>query len=536
MKKGYIKVLPALLCGCMAMACSDMNDLHDKYLQEGEMIYLARFDSISLHPGKERLMVEYWYSDPKAKKCLVTWNMGQDSKEIDMSMSNGETPNVFYIDDLPETTISFDFTAYTEDLQYYSLTSNYTVSVYGDKYTNTLMNATAITGDASFNPLTDEVTFHWTSNYENVVGYLIRYTDRDGKDQEVRVEPNSKKEVVLPNFPEGGTLTYATIYRPQEDAIDEFTTAFSEPFETAGEETWKLIANMSLPQEASAWGWEDVNAFTNQFKFEYTDHGDNNNKGFVGSDTNHNNPHVEIVNDAARGHNVLKLNIHAEGNEDGTVKVLDNVQSSDRQVNMIGSLTGEGNHEACGNYGEHHILHWFMKIPADFKAYKERHYLFQIKAKEDTGGRKGNAVLAINAYADDANGKNSRIEIKHNGDTKDTGNNATLIGNLNLDDFRDEWVEVTFDIVYSHQGELKIKMVRVSDGKVIADYSKTGIDLWRTSCIDMRYNFGFYRYFGSDYKNKKIFPTIGLKSESLYLDNIRIFEQNSNNDNPVVID
>lgn len=201
-----------------------MNDLHDPYLKEGEITYLAKLDSISLHPGRERMMVEYWNHEPKAKKCIIKWDLGESMKEVDIAMSEGDAPNVFFIDELKETTISFDFAVYTEDKQYYSLVSNATATIYGDKYRATLMNASI--ASHSYDPESRELTFHWSSNYENVVGYQIKYKDVNDKEQTIRVEVNAEKEAVLPDFPESGSLEYATIYLPTENAIDEFATDY----------------------------------------------------------------------------------------------------------------------------------------------------------------------------------------------------------------------------------------------------------------------------------------------------------------------
>lgn len=220
------------LCGLIAWSCSDMNSLHDPYLQGGETTYLTKFDSISLHPGRGRVMVEYWTHDPKGKKCLVEWDLGQSSKVVDISMTDGDTPNTFILDDLNETTISFDFTACSEDLQYRSLKYSSTVTVYGDRYESTLMNATVTS--PSYDAGTQEFTFKWSSNYQNVVGYMIRYQTNTGEMRELREEVTDTRKVVLSDFPQNGSFEYATVYKPSEGAIDEFMTPY-EKYDPAAE-------------------------------------------------------------------------------------------------------------------------------------------------------------------------------------------------------------------------------------------------------------------------------------------------------------
>lgn len=540
MKKWYIKMLMFVCLGAAIIACSDMNDLHDKYLQQGETIYLAKFDSIKIFSGRYRVRVDYWVTDPKASKCQISWNMGADSKIVDITNTTGEVPNSFYIDDLEETTFSFDFNTCTADLEYPSLKTSISATVYGDKYVSTLLNTSV--RSYSFNPINQSLTLHWTSNYEGTIAYIIKYTDVYGEEREIREDANLDKVAVLPDFPELGSFTYATVYLPAEGAIDEFVLPFTEPFSTAaeGEKPWALTANMTVPQEAAAWTtWQDADAYMKQFKYDYVEHPEGNNISKNSPDDI--GSHIEFVDDAARGKYVFKLTAHAEANEDGSIKCLDDAMNAgsnqDRQVNMFSPQTGAGNHEVCGNYGETVIYDWYMKIPADFKPINERCHLFYFVPKEDGGERRGNPVIALNAYADDKNGKNACFQIIHNGNFKVNGENAKLVDKLNMDDFRNEWVHITVEVLYSYQGTLKVKMERVSDGKVIVDYSKTNVELWRENCIDMRAYFGIRRWFKGKIKDtfKGKFPTSGIETVSVYLDDIRIFEKNQNNDNPTSV-
>lgn len=540
MKKWYIKMLMFVLSGVTVVACSDMNDLHDQYLQQGETIYSAKFDSIKIFSGRYRVRVDYWVTDPKVAKCQISWNMGKESKVVDITNTTGETPNSFFIEDLEETTISFDFNTCTADLEYPSLKTNVSATVYGDKYVSTLLNTNV--SSYSFSPIEQALTLYWTSNYEGAVAYILKYTDVNDEEREIRAEVNKEKKAVLPDFPEFGSFTYATVYLPAEGAIDEFVIPFSEPFNTAaeGEKPWVLTANMTVPQEAAAWTtWQDADTYMKQFKYDYVEHpeGDNaskNSPGDIGT-------HIEFVNDAARGKYVYKLTAHAEANEDGSIKCLDDAMKAgnneDRQVNQFSPQTGTGNHDVCGNYGETVIYDWYMKIPADFKPINERCHLFYLIPKEDGGERKGNPVIALNANGDDKDGKNACFQIIHNGNFKANGNNAKLVDKLNMDDFRNEWIHVTVEVLYSYQGTLKVKMERVSDGKVIVNETKTNVELWRENCIDMRAYFGIRRWFKGKIKDnfKGMFPTSGIETVSVYLDDIRIFEKNQNNDSPVAV-
>lgn len=527
MKNWYIKTWIFILLGVAVVACSNMNDLHDKYLQEGETIYLAKFDSVKLYPGRYRVRIDYWMTDPKAKKCVVEWNMGAESRTLDITNTTGETPHSFYIEELDETTISFDFTTYTEDMEYPSLKTHATTTIYGDRYVSTLLNTNVSSYDYSL--ATQSLTLYWNSNYEGVAAYLIRYTDVNGDEQEIRVDVNTEKKAILPHFPEFGSFTYASVYLPVEGAIDEFTTPYSEPFSTAkeGDEPWKLTGTLTLSAEtaSSLKGWQAVDTYMKKYDFEYTEHPNNGNGKDHNDDT-----HIEVVEDNALGQWVFKFNVHASADADGNIAVLDGDRGSlnDRMRNEMKSRTGDGRYHMNGNWEEWQRLEWKFKIPKGFRPTKSFTHIHQLKAQE---GNNGSPLITITPRASDTNGKNSRIQVIHTGDNSGSSK-GTIIDNLPLSDFEDEWIQVTTEMFYSHAGSFYIRMERISDGKVLVEKQFTDIDLWRKGATNIRNKFGIYRSYGgkleADFKGK--FPTSGIKDESLYLADFKIYEKKTNPD------
>ena len=221
MKRIVYNVLLIVSLLMVLPACSKMNDLHDKYLKEGEKIYLAKMDSLALHTGRHRVLVEYWISDPKAKKCQVEWDLGEKSAVFDVEKTNGkENPGSFIIENLDETTVSFDFTLLTEQMEYPSLKTSAAVTVYGDRYVSTLMGPTI----KSIAYANEKITLTLTSHYENVVGYLFNYPSVTGGTATKRADISSLT-VVLEGAAPSGTVEYAAIYMPAEDSIDEYVTS-----------------------------------------------------------------------------------------------------------------------------------------------------------------------------------------------------------------------------------------------------------------------------------------------------------------------
>ena len=519
MKKWYTKALMSILFGSAIAACSDMNDLHDKYLEGGETIYLAKFDSVSLHPGRERLMIEYWLSDPKAKKCEIKWNLGESSTVVDISQSEGDTPNVLYLSELKEGSTSFDFVVYTEDMKYPSLKMNYTTTIYGDKYQSTLMNATAVSPE--YNMPDKEFVFKWSSNYEGVVAYKLKYVTRTGETKNLRLEPTDEKTVVLADFPEDGSFEYSTVYCPTTLTIDEFETpTHTRTFDIGGDAAYELKASMQANASLGS-DWSVINDYMKSLGWEYTEHPNNaDGKDHEGVS------HCKVVNDKTLGQYVFQFDIHAKAKSDKTIDILDGDRGEliDRQRNEMKTQTKADCYHMNGNWDEWQTLEWKFKIPKGFRPTKDFTHIHQLKAQE---GNNGSPIITITPRADDAKSKNARIQVIHTGESSSRG---TIIDNLPIKDFEDQWIQVTTKMHYTHNGYFYIKMVRISDGKVLVDKAFYDMDMWRKDAINIRSKFGIYRSFGTTIDSKKTFPTNGIKDEKLYLGDFKIYEKKTNTD------
>ena len=53
------------------VSCSDMNDLHQPYLEQGEHIYAAKVDAVVVRPGNERIQLDLFYTAQRIKECYL---------------------------------------------------------------------------------------------------------------------------------------------------------------------------------------------------------------------------------------------------------------------------------------------------------------------------------------------------------------------------------------------------------------------------------------------------------------------------------
>lgn len=216
-------------------ACSDMNDSMDPYLSKGEIIYLAKSDSVKLFAGKERFLLRFWLSDPRATDMYVYWNQKSDSLIIPLPENRNFADSLdIYIG--KEERISEG--GYTLQLVTYdkykntSIPDEYNVSVYGKLFENTLIVRQA----KSAQYISGNVKIEWGGSYNaKEYGVKLFYISKEGKKTEELYTTEALKKglcnedgleevLVLSDIDVSQPLVYTTVYLPEPTAIDTFYT------------------------------------------------------------------------------------------------------------------------------------------------------------------------------------------------------------------------------------------------------------------------------------------------------------------------
>lgn len=205
-------------------ACSDMNDLHDKYLKEGETLYIGKVDSARLFPGNERMLVRYWITDIRAKELQVFWSGKTAALTLTIPDHQPEEPVEFMIDPIVEGDHELLF--FTNDKERNSSVKFEALqSVYGAVYKSTLTNRpvqeTLLAGN--------KLSVLWSGSLsDQETGLNIAYATSAGKDEFLTLKPEALAgPVVLENVDLSKGVRYQTLYLPQPEAIDTFATEMS---------------------------------------------------------------------------------------------------------------------------------------------------------------------------------------------------------------------------------------------------------------------------------------------------------------------
>jgi hypothetical protein len=217
--KNSTVILCTLLCGITS--CGDITDNYRKYFEGGEIIYPAKADSIQVHPGKNRIELQWLVmSDPSISSAIVYWNNRRDSKTVSISRTSRVDTVKVMLDNMEEQTCTFQICS-MDGAGNRSVSAEVIGTVYGDKFRGTLLNRAIqridVTGEGDMNIL-------WGTAETGNVGQAVVYIDREGNTKTLHADVSDANSLLeKPDFSKGFSL--ATIFKPDSAAIDTFMAA-----------------------------------------------------------------------------------------------------------------------------------------------------------------------------------------------------------------------------------------------------------------------------------------------------------------------
>ncbi len=209
----------SILLYLMLQSCSKMNDLHDQYLEEGEVIYAAKVDSVEAVPGKNRILLNSLIQSQRIETVRIFWNDYADSAGVQVSNQTGIFPKL--LEDLEEKSYIFQLVS-IDKFGNESLPFEVDGTVYGDNFQSSLSNrvmtkATVVNG---------EMTIDWSGAVDYGIFCTLAYQNQEGE-QVTKEVPVSEPETILTDW--GSDLTYNTAFVPEAGAIDTFYTDYKTP-------------------------------------------------------------------------------------------------------------------------------------------------------------------------------------------------------------------------------------------------------------------------------------------------------------------
>ncbi|MBT1685616.1 DUF4998 domain-containing protein [Dawidia soli] len=200
-------------------ACSDMNDLHQEYLDRGEDIYAAKADSVAPHPGRNRVEFEVFVRSQRIKTARFFWNDYQDSSDL---VIEGQGIFKKMLENLEERRYIFKLVC-LDDFGNRSLPVELSANVYGERYQAQLVSRSV--GSTSID-VQGKVTIHWGSAVDGAVAIEVKYTDLAGNSK-LQTFPADQPTAVITDFKPDMGYEYRTVYKPDSTSVDSFFTDYA---------------------------------------------------------------------------------------------------------------------------------------------------------------------------------------------------------------------------------------------------------------------------------------------------------------------
>jgi hypothetical protein len=233
MKNSIIKIILITIAVYFSSGCSEMNDKHDLFLIDGERIYIGKVDSLKSFPGDNRIKLRFWASDPRCSSVGFYWTPNADSLIVDINKNSPiDSFDVFIGGENSAKTLSegsYNMKVVTfDEAGHFSIPFEKTINVYGEQYRSTLANK--ILSSLEYQDSTGTLSLFFADPLrEDDIGIAISYTNREGKAKNL-VLPNSEitSPVNISNVDVSEGVSYQTLYLPEPNAIDTFTTNSSD--------------------------------------------------------------------------------------------------------------------------------------------------------------------------------------------------------------------------------------------------------------------------------------------------------------------
>jgi len=217
MKNKYLYVIIVGIIALIGQSCSKMNDLHQGYLDEGEIIYAAKVDSVASHAGKARIQLEMFIVSQRIDKLRVYWNDKNDS--VDVTVGNQIGTKKIMLENLQEKNYIFQLISF-DKFGNPSLPFEATGKVYGSNFQSTLTNRVIKSKTAV---VSGKTTITWSGTVDKGVRCDLTYLNLDNVSVSKKI-PMSELSTVISDFK--SDMKYRTLFLPEPTAIDTFYTDY----------------------------------------------------------------------------------------------------------------------------------------------------------------------------------------------------------------------------------------------------------------------------------------------------------------------
>lgn len=223
-----MKIILGLLMSLLFLmsSCEKMDEVHQKYIPNGEIIYRVKPTNILAYSGNKRVKLTWELAYPTfVTKCEV-----KSGSEL-----LAEVPVVYgdlvklecMLTNLEEKTYTLSLFSRDKDGNS-SIKNDIVVEVFGEKYISTLKTTTSIKS-LSHDPNNNQITYINLSQRlsSKIFATSVTYRDLEDNEQTVLVDAD-KTTLEVNNLATNSYIKLNDIYKPNATCIDLFTAPVKE--------------------------------------------------------------------------------------------------------------------------------------------------------------------------------------------------------------------------------------------------------------------------------------------------------------------
>ncbi len=203
--------------------CQKQDHAYEKFIKDGERIYIGRADNVIVHSGKNRVGLSWDIKDPRADQIKIIFNDGVDSVVMKINKTVQTDRFETIIDNLDERLYSFHLFV-LDDRGNSSVAQIVDGQSYGESFRNTLnnrgVNRTSITNN--------DLLITWFTGNSQMQYTEIKYFKIDNSVEQSTIIEANESSIQLSDVDFEKDITYRTAYKPSLNALDTFLTNYSK--------------------------------------------------------------------------------------------------------------------------------------------------------------------------------------------------------------------------------------------------------------------------------------------------------------------
>ncbi|MDR1667263.1 MAG: DUF4998 domain-containing protein [Bacteroidales bacterium] len=220
MKKIHQSICAVTVSLLVLASCENMMDVHQKYLENGEIVYSPKPDSIKFYAGRNKVWFKCWtLNGVNLKSVDLYWD--EDSLIIPVSLTSGRDSLMVEVPCREEKSYAFKIRT-TDIFDNHSLWITGFANSYGDLFQQSLVNRSIKT----FSVDGSDGTISWYPPAANLVRSEVRYTDAGQQENLLSVLP-TETTLVCPGQT-NNRFDVRSFFLPEAEALDTFSLAWEQ--------------------------------------------------------------------------------------------------------------------------------------------------------------------------------------------------------------------------------------------------------------------------------------------------------------------